>query len=522
MTASSSGASRAPERYRLARLAVVLGGVDSVVNALASVARIALLLAGLGRRQYGIYVAILGLVATANLLDFGLHYGVINAVSRARGKDDLGSLRRTMATAFVTYLLISAAACLLFIPAVALAPLGWILSIEPGEVALARWVAVLGIGRLLVIMPLKVFPAGLQGFQEQYVFSVFRSVTSIAQLAALAVALLVFDGGLLAVVGVLFASDILLWAAFALWTSRNRPLLALDLRAASRAAAPALIASGLTFLVINLANMLKITFGSAIVSHSLGPDAVPAFAVPFALFNMGFMLCWMMASSFWPAYGEAAARGDWDWIRQAFRLGTKAALGTAALLSVLGALFGDLVIRVWTPKAGLPSLALLLSLALWLVAQSIVGAGVSLLNGLGHSRIVMKACLLEGALAFVASVLLVGPFGREGVGSAMAAAGLGAGVFLLFAAVPTSTDGRVPAPFSVIGRVAVCAAAAFGVGSILRRWVGGDGWLGLVSLAGPTALAYLAAAWWLVLSPGERQRVLSWIFARLGRRPSPG
>jgi methylmalonyl-CoA decarboxylase len=34
----------------------------------------------LGERGYGLYVAALGVVATAGLLDVGLHYGVVNAV----------------------------------------------------------------------------------------------------------------------------------------------------------------------------------------------------------------------------------------------------------------------------------------------------------------------------------------------------------------------------------------------------------------------------------------------------------
>src|SRR5438876_810814 len=121
--------SRSAERFRLARLAVAFGGLESLIVGAASASRLALLVWGLGRRDYGLYMAVLGLVAMANSLDFGLHYGVTNQVSAARGRDDEASIRETIATAFMTYAAVSLAALCVVLFLVTRAPIAWLLNI---------------------------------------------------------------------------------------------------------------------------------------------------------------------------------------------------------------------------------------------------------------------------------------------------------------------------------------------------------------------------------------------------------
>jgi O-antigen/teichoic acid export membrane protein len=410
---------RSAERYRLARRAVLLGGVEKVTVTLAALVRVPLLLWGLGVEQYGLYVAVLGVAATARLLDFGLHYGVLNAIAAARGRDDATAIRSILATALALYGAIALAALAVLVPLAARLPLDALLGVRPELLGMARLVVLIALVTLLAPMPLKVFSAALYGFQRQYVVATFNVVSTLGQLGLLAVVVIVAPRNLVWVAGAVLVSEALHWIVFAMYVSR-RPELAVSRQAVSRRLAPALLSAGLAFFAINLANLMKFTLGSPIVSYALGPAAVPSFSVPLALFLAAQGLVDLVAASFWPAYGEAAARGEWSWVGRAFLLGTKAAIGLAGAFAVLGWLFGDQLIALWTAGAIAPSRTVLALFAVWLVAQAGVGAASVLLSGLERQRVVMWVVLAEGLLALVLAAALVTQHGVGGVVAAMA------------------------------------------------------------------------------------------------------
>jgi O-antigen/teichoic acid export membrane protein len=502
--------SRAARRFELARLAITFGGLDRVVSSVVSLIRIPLLIWGLNLYQYGLYMAILGLAATANLLDFGLHLGVLNAVAAARGRDDEASIRQILATAFLIYTAIVAAATALILPAVYLLPLDTMLGIEASELPLARHVVMLAMASILLPMPFKVFAVGLDGFQKQYATSMFRSLSSVVQLALLAVGVTLFREQLLAVVILTVVGELLHWILFAFYAVRQQSELVLRLGAASRELASPLLKAGLLFFLTNLANLFKFALGSTIVSYGLGPATVATFSVPFALYMTGFSVANLVSASFWPAYGEAATRGEWAWVQRAFSLAARTSVGLGAFFAVLGALFADVLIDVWMPRSIAPSQNLLALLALWLIAQTAVHAGSNLLWGLDRVRIVTAMALIEGVSVIALGLVLVGRFGVEGMAAAMAASAfLGAALLLLYA-TPTGTAGQVRVPWGALLRILPCLIVAACFGLAFRHALADATSLLRLAIGAPaTAAAFAATAWWVALLPDERQRLRS-------------
>lgn len=518
MTTEARADSRSARRFRLARLAVVAGGVERSVTTVASLVRVPLLLWGLDVDQYGLYVATLGVVGTASILDVGLHFGVLNAVADARGREDDAAIRRIVATGFLLYFAISLGAWCALAPVVWALPMDRLLGTVPEQATLAKQVALIGFSGLLLPMPFRVFSAGLQGFQLQHSASLYRAGSSVAQLGFLAVAVVTFRGQLLAVASAAFASELLRWGFLPFYAVRRQPELALHLRAASRLLAPRLALVGLAFFVTNIANLLKFTLGSTIVSHELGPAAVPSFSVPMALFMAGFNMVTTLGRTFWPAYAEAAARDEWPWVRRAFALGTKAAVGVAGALAVPGWLFGGTLIDLWIPKTIPVSDALLALLGAWLVLQAAVSSAGALLSGLHRVRVVMWIALAEGLSVFWGSLWLVERIGIVGIAATMALASLGSAALLLGFATRLGTDGQVSAPWGALGRVSPCLAAAAAVGLLVRRALRDAGPLATLGLgAGLTLGTYAACAWLLVLSADERSRTAAWVRRQLGR-----
>ncbi len=479
--------------------------------------RVPLLIWGLELYQYGLYMAILGVVATANLLDFGLHFGVLNAVAAARGREDHASIRKIVATAFVIYLGISVIVLCLLVPTIGVIPMGWLLSVPPEQELLARNVALLGFSAVILPMPFKVFVAGLHGFQKQYLVSSFRSILHVVSFAILAVVVVMFPKNLMVVVSVHLGTEVIQWLVFSFIAVRQQPELALRLKSASRALAPSLTAVGLGFFVINIANLFKFTLGSTIVSHGLGPAAVPSLSVALALFISALALSAMASESLWPAYGEAAARGEWPWIQRAFGLGAKAALGLSGAFAVLGGLLGDLLIDVWTPGDLVVPRPVLFYFAIWLMCQTTFSAASSLLLGLNRVPVVMGFALAEGITVFALSVTLVETMGVEGVALAMMLGAVASASLCLGIAVPWATGHRIRVPWGTLARVAICMTLSASIGIWLRDVFGSAQPLVVLVAAGSAVVAvYAGSAWLILLASDEKERVLSWFAKRVG------
>jgi O-antigen/teichoic acid export membrane protein len=452
------------------------------------------------------------------VLDFGLHFGVVNAVSAARGHGDRDAARRAIATAFVVYASITAAAAAALLPALGRLPIHEAIGVGAQDEHLVRTVASLGFAALIFAMPFKVYGAGLTGDQEMWLVSLFRSAQAIVQLAALALAFAVFDAGLLGVAWVGLASELASWVAFAWWVEAHRPELGVRPRLASRALAPALLGTGASFVTMNLANLAKMSLGSAIVAHGRGPEEVATLSVPLGLFMIALNVAALVGSSLWPAYGEAAARSDWDWIGRSFALGTKVALAVAGGFAVLGAFFGADVIRLWAAKAGAPPLPLMVTLGAWLVAQVAINAAASLLNGMGRLRAVTIASVIEGIAVVAASLAAVRPWGALGVACAMACAGVANAACLLLIAIPVVTGGRVASPAALLGRLAIGLVGASALaGSLHVALAGSPPLVRLVAGAAPTAAAFAALVWLTLFDSTERLRLRA-VWSR--RRPA--
>jgi len=510
---------RSRRRLRLVSLAIALGGIERVASAVGGAVRVSLMVWGLSAKDYGLYVAIFGIVNTATLLDFGLHYGVLTAVARASGKDDADEVRSTISTGFTLYTIVSTVSALVLVPLTILAPLEWVFGLKPDQVQVARAVTVIGFGSLLLSMPTKVAISATTGLQEGYLASAFRTTSTILQLAVLGLVVVFWRGALLPIVVASTLLDLALSGGFAAWVLRFRDdRTRISWGAVKRRLVAPLLGSGAVFFTSNLASLFRRSLSAVWVSHALGTAAVPRFSIPFALFTIALTFTDLAAGSLLAPYGEASAREDWDWVRRAFRTGVSATLAGALLFAILGGVHGVSVVHLWTPSAPAPSKALCWWFAAWLVSQAFTNSSVTLLNGLHKQRIVMWAGLAEGVLTFVGTWLVVRHFGVEGVAAVMAGAGAIGAIALTFVAVPAVTAGRVSFTASRLARLGIAAAAATAFAFLLEpALVGQRTIVHVLAGAPPVAALFVALCWRGVLSDTERARAKAWLAARRRR-----
>jgi O-antigen/teichoic acid export membrane protein len=119
------------------------------------------------------------------------------------------------------------------------------------------------------------------------------------------------------------------------------------------------------FFVIQLAAMVRSNSGNMVIAQTLGSSAVTQYAVPVRVLLIVGTLITIMLTPIWPAYSEAIARGDVDWVRATLQRTTALSLIFTVPFGVLLIMFGRIIIFHWTGGRVVPSMTLLVALAIW-------------------------------------------------------------------------------------------------------------------------------------------------------------
>jgi len=142
---------------------------------------------------------------------------------------------------------------------------------------------------------------------------------------------------------------------------------------------------------------------------------VTPYNVAWRLFSYTTLLQLVVFPYLWPAYAEAFARRDGDWIRRTFRANVRLAVVAALLLGLPLIAYGRPLIRVWAGEAAVPPWSLLFWMAAWSVLYAAMNAVACLLNGSGHVRVQTVYGTLTAVVNVALSIVLARRFGLPGV-----------------------------------------------------------------------------------------------------------
>ena len=140
--------------------------------------------------------------------------------------------------------------------------------------------------------------------------------------------------------------------------------------------------AGRLFFTLQLGGVIAYQSDNYVINQVLGPEQVTQYAVPFYLFNLAPLLLNLALAPLWPAYAEAAARGDADWVRRTLSRSIKLALLVTGLPALILVLFGAPITHLWVGDKVVPTIQLLLALGLLSVIVAVSNALAMFMNGL--------------------------------------------------------------------------------------------------------------------------------------------
>jgi O-antigen/teichoic acid export membrane protein len=417
-----SSADPGHERYRRAGLTACTSYIAKGLTLLMGFVSVPLTVNYLGAERYGVWLTISSLLLWLALTDFGLAgNALINVLSEAAGNDDRESARHYAASAFWALVAIALVVGAVFAATFHLVPWRAVFRISDATSTQELTSTCALVLTLFVInLPLSLLRSLYNAHQDGYLANIWGIVYGVVSLFGLIIVTR-FHGGLpqlvFAISGVpavvLFANA---YHAFV----RRYPWLAPAPSAVRWACARRLLRLGSKYMVMQLASLGIYQSQAVIITQTLGPSKVVIFVVAYKIVALPVELAYMGTAPFISAFGEAKARGDWRWIKNAYKNATFVSVALGVPFAAALAVVSKPLILIWAGSSAVPDAHLIF----WLFVYTAVGVclmmsgqllcGVERLNPLALSIVLC-------ALGCVGLGVLFAPWwGLSGVAFAMA------------------------------------------------------------------------------------------------------
>lgn len=397
---------------------VLLTGTLSIVAkggaALVNILSLPLLAKYLGSERFGVWLVASSFLAWSNVADLGLANTLKNTLAVADGQNDLQQAKQAVtSTIFVICGLtaILLAVLLLLNPFV---PWMQIFNIQSGLTEIDRFGLVCSL-LFLAKIPLAIPNQIYSGYQEGYYYQVINGCASVLALMTLGLATKM-GGDLSALAGAFFGTmmvgDVLAYLHLFGW---HRPELFPRRKSFDRSIASKNIQSGLQIWIAQIASIAVFQTDLIIVAQLFGTPEVAVYGVVMRLFTTIYFLQGAFLSPLWPAYTEAAARGDRAWIMTTFRRSVVIGIGASVFGGGILIIAIPYLVKMWIGQKALVDPLLLAGMFSTAVLMTVGNAISVLANGLGEIRPQAILAPVFALFNLVMSILLGKWLGVAGV-----------------------------------------------------------------------------------------------------------
>lgn len=323
--------------------------VAEVIRLLEHLLLIPLFLYAWGEALYGEWLIIFSVVAYLSFSDAGMSNFVINRMLQRHATGDIKGYRTTFWSAWYFYRNIVLCLLPVFIIFAAVAPFTRWFNITHAEGIGIRIAALLlGVQVLADHLP-GLFSGVYISHGEYYRWKVLVSLWQLTAIGTVGVVLFL-KGGLVAVASAYLVSFLIFTVCVYLDVRKRYPQIDLQRRSQYRDknVAQGFLVSGITFLLIPLANMIKMQGSLLLVGSSLGVVAVAVFGVHRTLTNFIPRFLSIIMPALQHEVTAAYQRQDIHKVQESFRLFMKIVLAISVSAVVFLFFAGADILAMWT------------------------------------------------------------------------------------------------------------------------------------------------------------------------------
>lgn len=366
-----------------------------------------LALAFLGDVKYGIWVIVLNIVSWINYFDIGIGNGLRNKLAEAIALNDQSSAKTYVSTAYLGTTVISIIFCTIVTLAWNVFGLSdfFNLNVPDENTNLVIFISVFFV---CVNFILTLSKTSAYAIQQPGIISVVGVVGQALQIGIILITSRAFDQSLILIALMyglvsLFDSSIIYFIV----THKNkylRPAIsAVDMKYMKP-----LLTLGIGFFALQICSLVLNTTDNLLIANLFGSAEVTPYSIIYKVFYMLVQVHGIIIMPMWSAYTEAAAKKDMNWISSTMRK-IDLITGILSVCAIIGIFIFRSVAKVWLGRELDYSSDLIITVAVYMIAQMFGNNYSSFLCGVGH----IKTSVIISAIGAIMNIPLSVMFARN-------------------------------------------------------------------------------------------------------------
>ncbi|MBU3607781.1 lipopolysaccharide biosynthesis protein [Polynucleobacter nymphae] len=370
------------ERLRLLSWAVLTSGFTKLASLIIVVASIRWVSGYLGSERFGLWMTITSVITLLSFVDLGMSNSLVNIVSESFGKRDHQRIHRAISS---TLFLLTGLAVI--IEAIFLSSfyfVEWADVVHATKPEVVREVApsiAIYVTIFLISMPLSIVHKVQIGLQESWKSNLWSLLGQLFAIFFLGVAVYFEAGVPFLILAVAGGPAVATLINFGIYFFLERRDYLPKFNVIGSSALTNIGRVGGLFLIMQFLALVGNASDNIVIAKILGLSDVSTFAIVQKL-AMILGVSQLFISPMWPIFGEAIARGDYDWAQRALKKIIWVSFLIGALAGATILFFGSQIIKIWVGHPVETSVSLMVGFALYSILMNIGGSlSVYLNNG---------------------------------------------------------------------------------------------------------------------------------------------
>jgi O-antigen/teichoic acid export membrane protein len=397
------------ERNRRVVLAAGAGVVQRTVAVVGTFLMFPQVLHALGTNQFGLWGAATSLSMLVAVADFGVGSAILTLVTHALASDECDKPREYFTAALVM-------ACAIAI-VLGCGGMALVFCFAPKSQVAIYLVAVVGVA---INVPLGSAQSAWQALQRGWVSASWDLVQTLLLITGLVLAVQWTTDiriYVLVVYAALLSSSALNMASLLISHPEIRPthwMVPIE-------RLKTVTSTGFRYFILSVFDALSYLLDNVIALQLLGAAASAKMLIAQRVCVAATGLLMVVAQPLWPAFVDAAARGDRHWIYRALARGSLLMTGAAVAGSGIVVVFGSALLKLWLKTDIGIDQSMLWVMGLWIVSVSLVRVQILLLNALRIMQFQIVIFTVATLLSVWLKFVLAPKFGIAGILFATAA-----------------------------------------------------------------------------------------------------
>ena len=371
----------------------------------------------LGKEQFGVWLLLSTFMNWISLADLGLTNSLVNVLATALAKGDGKAAKQSVSSAFFPIVLLGIVLLFTSIGLSLFVPWEQVLNIRLSSSLQqdTRLAIAVSMCFFAVKIPLSIPRCIYTAYQQGYIYQLWSGLANLLSLLSLFIAQY-YQANLPWLIGIFFGAVMLgdIFAGIDIFYFRQKWLNP-KWENCDMSLFRGLLKVGSQFWIAQICAICIFQTDLIIVSQLFGVVAVGTYGVLIRLFSLIEAVSSSFIAPLWPAYNDAKARGDYQWISKTFRNSIAGSSIWSIFAGTILVVFSPTILTYWVGKdVSLPPelpLYMLLTYILLCISQCVA----MLVNGLGRLKLQSFVAPVSAVTNLFLSVMLGKAIGIQGV-----------------------------------------------------------------------------------------------------------